>query len=75
MTPPDLLSRNVLGLHENVPATKEVSSDLLSTNSLTVLARIEIVATSNTMNPSDPPLLTDVTLRCGMYPAGKVDIS
>ena len=27
------------------------------------------------MKPSDPLLLTDVTLRCGMYPAGKVDIS
>ena len=27
------------------------------------------------MKPSDPLLLTNVTLRCGMYPAGKVDIS
>ena len=27
------------------------------------------------MKPSDPLLLTDVTLRCGMHPAGKVDIS
>ena len=27
------------------------------------------------MKPSDPLLLTDVTLHCGMYPAGKVDIS
>jgi hypothetical protein len=27
------------------------------------------------MKPSDPLLLPDVTLRCGMYPAGKVDIS
>ena len=25
--------------------------------------------------PSDPLLVTDVTLRCWMYPAGKVDIS
>ena len=27
------------------------------------------------MKPSDPLLLADVTLCCGMYPAGKVDIS
>ena len=27
------------------------------------------------MKPSDPLLLTFVTLHCGMYPAGKVDIS
>ena len=27
------------------------------------------------MKPSDQQLLADVTLRCGMYPAGKVDIS
>ena len=26
------------------------------------------------MKSSDPLLLADVTLRCGMYPAGKVDI-
>ena len=26
------------------------------------------------MKPSDPLLLADVALRCGMYPAGKVDI-
>ena len=31
--------------------------------------------TSHTMKPSDPLLLANVTLRCGMYPAGKVDIS
>ena len=31
--------------------------------------------TSHTMKPSDPLLLADVTLHCGMYPAGKVDIS
>ena len=71
--------------HENVPALKAVSSDLQSTDGLTVLARIEIVATlvhyqpsynnSHTMKPSDPLLLADVTLHCGMYPAGKVDIS
>jgi hypothetical protein len=27
------------------------------------------------MKPSDPLLLADVALRCGIYPAGKVDIS
>ena len=27
------------------------------------------------MKPSAPLLLVDVALRCGMYPAGKVDIS
>ena len=27
------------------------------------------------MKPSNPLLLADVTLRCGMYPAGKVAIS
>ena len=27
------------------------------------------------MKPSDPLLLADVTLHCGMYPAGKIDIS
>ena len=27
------------------------------------------------MKPSDPLLLADVSLHCGMYPAGKVDIS
>ena len=30
---------------------------------------------THTMKPSDPLLLADVTLRCGMYPADKVDIS
>ena len=29
----------------------------------------------HTMKPCDPLLLFDVTLRCGMYPSGKVDIS
>ena len=71
--------------HENVPTSKAVSSNLQSTDGLTVLVRIEIVAilvryqpsynTSHTMKPSDPLLLADVTLRSGMYPAGKVDIS
>ena len=71
--------------HDNVPAPNGVSSDLQSTDGLTVLPRIEIITilvhyqpsynTSQTMKPSDPLLLADVTLRCGMYPAGKVDIS
>ena len=59
--------------HENVPAPKAVSSDLRSTDGLTVLARIEIVAisvnyqqsynTSHTTKPSDSQLLADVTLK------------
>ena len=71
--------------HENVPALKAISSDLQSTDGLTVLARIEIIAilvhyqpsynTSHTIKPSDLLLLADVTLCCEMYPAGKVDIS
>ena len=71
--------------HENVHAPKAVSTDLRSTHGLNVLARIEIVTilehyqpsynTSHTVKPNDLLLLTDVTLRCGMYPAGKVDIS
>ena len=54
------------------------------TDGLTVLARIEIVTvlvhyqlsynTSHTMKPSDQVLLADVTLRCRIYPAGKVDV-
>ena len=69
----DLLSRNI---HVNMQ----------STDGLTVLANwLEIVTvlihyqtyynTSHTMKPSDPLLLTNVTLCCGMYPASKVDIS
>ena len=60
---------------ENVPAQKAVSSNLQSTDGL---ARIEIVAHYEqhfTMKPVDPMQLTDVTLHCEMYPAGKVDIS
>ena len=59
--------------HENVPARKAVSSNPRSTDGLTVLAWIEIVAilvhyqpsynTSHTMKPSDPLLLANVTLR------------
>ena len=61
--------------HDNVPAPKAVSSDLRSTDGLTVLARIEIVAilvhyqpsynTSHTLKLSEPLLLADVTLRSG----------
>ena len=68
--------------HENAPAPKAVSSDLQLIDGLTILAWIEIVAilvhyqlsynTSHTMKPIDPLLLADVTLRFGMYPAGKV---
>ena len=69
--------------HENVPAPQAVPSNLRSTDGLTVLARIEIhlvhyqpsYNTSHTMKPSDPLLLANITLHCGMYPAGKVDIS
>ena len=49
---------------------------LLSTDGLTILTRIEIITilvhyqpsynTSNTMKPSDPLLLANVTLRCGI---------
>jgi hypothetical protein len=58
--------------HENVPAPKAISSDLQSTDGLTVLARIEIIAilvhyqpsynTSQAMKPCDLLLLADVTL-------------
>ena len=61
---------------ENFSATKMVPSNLGLTDDLTVLAQIEIVTIFiSTMKPSDPPLLADVTLRCGMYPAGKDEIS
>ena len=66
--------------HENVPVLKVVSSD-----QLTVLAKIKIIAilahyqlsynTSRTMKSSDPLLLADGNMHCGMYPAGKVAIS
>ena len=62
--------------HENVPAPKEVSSDLRSPDGLTVLSRINTFTilvyyqtsfnTSHTMKSSDPLLLlADVTLHCG----------
>ena len=68
------------------PPRRLYHHNLGSTDGLTILANwLEIVAilvhyqpsynTSHTMKPSDPLLLADVTLRCGMYPAGKVDIS
>ena len=60
--------------HENVPNPKAVSSNLPSTDGLTVFARIEVVAilvrvlvhyqpscnTSRIMKPSAPLLLADV---------------
>ena len=86
MTSPGSTFQECTGFyHKNGPAAKAVSSDLRSTDGLTVLPRIEIVAilvhyqpfynTSYTMKPSDPLLLVDVTLRSKMYAAGKVDIS
>ena len=75
-----VLRPDLVDILQFVPAPKAVSS-----NGMTVLARIEIVAilvhyqpsynTSHTMKPSNPLLLANVTLRCRMYPAGKVDIS
>ena len=60
--------------------------NLQSSDGLTILANwLEIVTilvhyqpsynTSHTMKPSDPLLLADVALRCGIYPTGKADIS
>ena len=80
----DLLSRN---LHVNVPAPKAVSSysaidrwsDYIGqlvgdSRHLGTLSTI-LQHCTHTMKPSDPLLLANVALRCGMYPAGKVDIS
>ena len=63
--------------YENVPAPKVVSSDLRSTDGLTVLVRIEIVAilvhyqpsynNSHTMKPSDPLLLAYVFWALGCF--------
>ena len=86
MTSPGPAFQKCIGsCHENVPTLKAVSTNLRSTDGLTVLARIQIVAilvhyqpsynTSRKVKPNDPLLLTDVTLRCRMYPTGKVDIS
>ena len=82
----DLLSRYVLGLAMFMfPPLRRYHHNLRLTDDLTVLARIEIVAilvhyqpscnTSHTIKPSDPILLANVSLHCGMYPAGKVNIS
>ena len=60
--------------------------NLRSKDGLTILANwLEIVAilvlyqpfynTTHRMKPSDPLLLPDVPLRCGIHSAGKVDIS
>ena len=62
-------------------SSKVVSFDLRSTDGLTALARIEIVVILVLYQPSyntshsDPLLFANVTLGCGMYPAGEVDIS
>jgi hypothetical protein len=68
------------------PPQRRYHHNLQLTDGLTILANwLEIVAilvhyqpsynTSHTMKPSDPLLLFDIPLRCGVYPAGKVDIS
>ena len=86
MTSPGPAFQECIGsCYDNFPAPMGISPYLRSTDGLTVLSRIEIVAilahyqpsynTSHTMKPSDPLLLANVTLRCGMYPAGKVAIS
>jgi hypothetical protein len=73
----DLLSRNV---HVNVPAPKAVSSLSAIDRWSDYIGHLvgdsrHLGNTSHTMKPSDPLLLAYVTLRCGMYPEGKVDIS
>ena len=66
--------------HENVPAPEAVSaidrwSDFIGEDrDLGTLSTI-LQHFIYTMKSSDPLLLAAVTLRCGMYPAGKVDIS
>ena len=68
------------------PPRRRYHCNLQWTDGLTILANwLEIVAilvhyqpsynTSHTMKPSDPVLLGDVALCCGIYPAGKFDIS
>ena len=69
------------------PLLRQYHHNLRLTDGLTVLAWLVVrdslhlgnyqpsYNTSHTMKSSDPLLLADVTLRCGMYPAGKVDIS
>ena len=68
------------------PSQRGYHHNLRSTDGLNISANwLEIVTillhhqpscnTSQTMKPSDPMLLANVTLGCGMYPAGKVDIS
>ena len=68
--------------HENVPTSNAVISNLRSTDCIGqdrdshhLGTLSNIYNTSQTMKPSDPLLLPNVALRCGMYPAGKVDIS
>ena len=81
------LTRKVLGLAMLMfPPQRRYHHNLRSTDGPTIMANwLKIVVilvhyqpsynTSHTMKPSDPLLLADVTLRCGMYPADQVDIS
>ena len=68
------------------PPRRRYHHNLQATDGLTALASwLDIVAilihyqpsynTSHTMKLSDPLLFADVTLSCGIYPDGKVDIS
>ena len=77
MTSPGPAFQEFIGsCYDNFPAPMGISPYLRSTDGLTVLSRIEIVAilahyqpsynTSHTMKPSDPLLLANVTLRCRM---------
>ena len=82
MTSPGPAFRECTGsCHENVPALKAVSSVLQSTDGVwpeivPILVHYQpSYSTSHTMKPSNPLMLSDATLRCGMYPADKVDIS
>jgi hypothetical protein len=75
--------------HENVPAPKGPKGGIIrsvidrwsdcigqdrDSSHLGTLSTI-LQHFTHTMKPSDPLLLADVSLRCGMYPADKVDIS
>ena len=79
----DLLSKNV---HINVPSSKWYHHNLRLTDGLTISANwLEIVTilvhyqpsynTLHTMKSSDRLSLANVTLCCGMYPAGREDFS
>ena len=86
MTSPGPAFRECTGSYnENVHALEAVSSSMINWCSdcigldgdschLGTLSTI-LKHFTHTMKPSDPLLLAVVTLGCGMYPAGKVDIS